>query len=392
MTEAKCNIAAYHICQAKWINNLQSGQRALEGLPWADIAAPLAQAEDGLARLDERLRASPIGEGWRARADFADAAASLWLAGALVDLEDLVLHDAGMDIRAPTHELTRAHAIVRARRRIGLGAADWALSPAGLEALRGRAGAAGLAMGGTGSERVAAPEREQADESVPTLEAEAADAWSSELAAIDALLTGSARRVSQATAQRPAPPDAEEGDEDEKFAQWRKALDQTEGLPPVLAAALALQAWQELAPSKTRPWLGRLLAAALLRARGKTAAHLACLNVGHLNLARVRGGAARSSSGLIHELGAITATAQQGLKDHDRWLQARQQLDRRLQGRRSNSSLPELANYILATPIASASMIARHLGITPRAVPDLVAELGLREATGRGRYRAWGIL
>ena len=32
------------------------------------------------------------------------------------------------------------------------------------------------------------------------------------------------------------------------------------------------------------------------------------------------------------------------------------------------------------------------LKITPRAAQDLVAELGLREATGRGRYRAWGIL
>ena len=118
----------------------------------------------------------------------------------------------------------------------------------------------------------------------------------------------------------------------------------------------------------------------------------ACLNVGHLDLARVRGGGVRSPTGLIHELGAITATSQQGLKDHDCWLQTRQQLDRRLQGRRSNSSLPDLASYILATPIAAASMIAKHLDITPRAVPDLVAELGLREATGRGRYRAWGIV
>ena len=43
-------------------------------------------------------------------------------------------------------------------------------------------------------------------------------------------------------------------------------------------------------------------------------------------------------------------------------------------------------------PIASAGMIAAELKITPRAAQDLVGELGLREATGRGRYRAWGIL
>ncbi len=66
--------------------------------------------------------------------------AALWLEGELVHLEDLVLHDAGMDIRAPTHELTRAHAVLRARRRIADAVPGWALSPAGLEALRGRAG------------------------------------------------------------------------------------------------------------------------------------------------------------------------------------------------------------------------------------------------------------
>ncbi|MCA9660976.1 MAG: hypothetical protein KC486_21725 [Myxococcales bacterium] len=46
----------------------------------------------------------------------------------------------------------------------------------------------------------------------------------------------------------------------------------------------------------------------------------------------------------------------------------------------------------MTRPIASAGMIAAELKITPRAAQDLVGELGLREATGRGRYRAWGIL
>ena len=75
---------------------------------------------------------------WIARTHFTDAAASLWLDGELVHLEDLVLHDAGMDIRAPTHELTRAHAVLRTRRRIADAKPDWALSPAGLAGLRGR--------------------------------------------------------------------------------------------------------------------------------------------------------------------------------------------------------------------------------------------------------------
>jgi hypothetical protein len=78
--------------------------------------------------------------GFIARTHFTDARASLWLEGALVHLDDLVLHDAGMDIRAPTHELTRAHAVLRTRRRIADGKPDWALSATGLAGLRGRGG------------------------------------------------------------------------------------------------------------------------------------------------------------------------------------------------------------------------------------------------------------
>ena len=61
----------------------------------------LAAAEDSLARLDERLGSSLIREGWIGRTHFKDACASLWLQGELVHLEDLVLHDAEMDLRAP---------------------------------------------------------------------------------------------------------------------------------------------------------------------------------------------------------------------------------------------------------------------------------------------------
>jgi hypothetical protein len=38
------------------------------------------------------------------------------------------------------------------------------------------------------------------------------------------------------------------------------------------------------------------------------------------------------------------------MKDHDRWLLARKQLERKLTGRRSNSKLPALVDLILARP------------------------------------------
>ena len=105
-------------------------------VPGAALGA-LAAAEDALARLDERIRSSPIAEGFVSRTHFQDACASLWLAGELVSLEDLVLHDARMDIHAPTHALTRAQTVLRARRRIAGAAPEWALSQEGLAALRG---------------------------------------------------------------------------------------------------------------------------------------------------------------------------------------------------------------------------------------------------------------
>lgn len=54
----------------------------------------------------------------------------MWVGGELVHVEDLVLHDERMDVRAPTHELTIAHRILRARRRIAEAKAGWAVSDA----------------------------------------------------------------------------------------------------------------------------------------------------------------------------------------------------------------------------------------------------------------------
>jgi hypothetical protein len=49
---------------------------------------------------------------------FADACASLFVDGELAHLEDLVLHDARMDSRAPTAELVRASRVLAARRKM----------------------------------------------------------------------------------------------------------------------------------------------------------------------------------------------------------------------------------------------------------------------------------
>jgi hypothetical protein len=364
-------------------------------LPWAEIAWPLARAEDALARLDERLAKSPIREGWIARTHFLDAAAALWLEGQLVHLEDLVLHDAGMDIRSPTHELTRAHAVLRSRRRIAAAAPDWALSPSGLDALRGRAKAAATGLEEAGD----AESVETDDEAFAPLAARDEEELSELFASVDAAiahadntLAGERRAIAPPAVERDPLVYDLDWDEDTRLAEWRALVDETRELPPVLAATLAHEAWRAIEPLQRAPGLGRLLAAALLRERGKTRAHLMCLADGAKTVPRERRRSRDPTTRLIAGLETMAAAAELGMKEHDRWLLARTLLSRKLERRRSTSKLPELIELVISRPLVSAGMIAQALGVTPRAAQNLVAELGVREATGRGRYRAWGVL
>ncbi|MGO8847228.1 MAG: hypothetical protein ACLQFI_18220, partial [Methylocella sp.] len=111
---------------------------ALAGKSLAVLMGPLSAADDALARLDERLRASPVRAGVTARADAAEACAALWAEGELVALDDLVLHDAGMDVRTPSHALVRAQQYLRLRRQAATGDPEILLTPAGILRLLGR--------------------------------------------------------------------------------------------------------------------------------------------------------------------------------------------------------------------------------------------------------------
>ena len=181
-------------------------------------------------------------------------------------------------------------------------------------------------------------------------------------------------------------------DEGARLQQWLGVVEDTRALPPLLAAALAYDAWISIEPLQHRPWLGALVVSGLLRARGKARHHLPCLNLALRQLPHDRRRSRDHATRLVAFLEAVTLGAGQGIKDHDRWLLARRLLDRKLSGRRKHSKLPALIDLVLARPLVPAGMIAEELGITTRAAQDLVAELGIREMTGRGRYRAWGVL
>lgn len=181
-------------------------------------------------------------------------------------------------------------------------------------------------------------------------------------------------------------------DEDERLDAWRAVLSETEGLPPVLRAALALDAWNRLQVLEHAPWLGRLLVGGLLREEGLALAHLPAINLGLKQVQRERRTSRDRTVRLLAFLDGLTAAAEAGLKENDRLLLARQQMQHRLTGRRQSSKLPQLVELVLAKPLVTAGMISETLSVTPQGALKIAGELNLRELTGRGRFRAWGIV
>lgn len=390
----------------------------------SDLFQPVVAAEDALARLDDRVgRKLDLGElgnrhprdgllreneGWIARSHFIEACNALWLAGELVHVEDLVLHDARMDIRTPTHELTRAHAILRIRRQIAASPAAWALSPNGIASLRGRwVSEISLVPIEVASQTV------QSQEHADNIKSAAENAFEDELARFDAVLN----RTTQALA-RPghAQTRGEEAletksfssdvmtpegdplvydpdwDEDARLKRWFEVCDKTRHLAPLLAAALIWDAWEDIEPLQHQHWLGPMLVSAMLRERGKTRTHLTAFNAGLRNIPRDRRRARDRTTRLLAFLEAIKASSIANIKEIERLSLARVQMERKLKDRRSTSNLPGMIDLILSRPMVSTALIAKELKISQRGALNLVAELGLREMTGRGRYRAWGII
>ena len=373
----------------------------LSNLPLQSLLRPISDAASVLSRLDERIARSPVGVGWIERMNFTDACASLWIDGELVHLEDLVLHDAGADIRAPTHELTIARDVLRSRRRIAAQPSGWALNPDGLRRLRGE-GSRGDETG-----EAATPEFDQpavtgtdAIGRGEGVEPDTSDPLAAELAAIDAVLARSDVAIAEAkTPRRGAAREKEslvydlDWDEDERLEEWRAVIRETDGLPSVLQAIIALDAWNDLQVLQHAPWLGRLLAAETLRQAGlTTAAHLAAVNLGLKSIPVERRRHRARDTRLLAIVHGIIAAAELGLKEHDRLTLAKQMMERRLVGRRASSNLPGLIELVISRPLVSAGMVAETLRVTPRAALRIVEALGLREMTGRGRFRAWGVL
>ena len=175
---------------------------------------------------------------------------------------------------------------------------------------------------------------------------------------------------------------------------WLDVVKRVSHWPAVAAAAVAWDAWLDLNLYTRQPWLGLIMAAAILRARGLTS-HLLPLAAG-FKQSKFR---PQGREGILEKLQGFCQVLEEAVeianKDLERLILAQKLMNRVADKCRSNSSLPELVNLFLSRPLVTVPLGAKLLKVTPKAVDLMLLQLGgalPRELTGRRRYRAWGIV
>jgi len=345
--------------------------------PIGQLLAALSAADDSVSRLDELTRL-PLGEGLIARLEFQEACAWSWNRGELVHLEDLVLHDAGLDIRTPDQELARTHSVLCRWRRTGRLKAEELLSAKAVTQLInprgvGRSKALGdlMTAAGVGASTMRGG---------PRLLASFGEGLIETTTEIDALV---ARAEAVST-----------DDDDEALEAWfALEADVPRAWPALLRCAVLLEAWVTIDPLPRHSHMGVVLVNALLERAGRLRHHRILVEMGRRRLERdLRRPVGQSGlRRTVWQLQAIAAAEALGLAEYDRLSLARQVVSRHLVGRRSSSHLGEAIELCSERPIVTAGMIAERCKVSQQAARGLVAQLGsgIVEVSGRERFRAW---
>lgn len=308
------------------------------------ILQPFLAADDCLSRLDERARGSALNGPWNSRLLYRNACAAMHAQGCLVYLEDLVLLDGLAFYGRMYPELSAALGILKLWQK----------------ALQGNAAAL-----------LAAP--------MPG-EAPRALAWD-----------GSGERA--ASNDRPDFFYDPAWDGAERLSRWRATWRATAPLPPLLAAAVAWDAWNMMSPEQQGPWRAPLLAALVLRARGKTKHHLLPLDSGQKLVHRRWSAADSQSERLQTFLEIATAASKLASTEMSCLESAMERMSLGLRSMRKHSHLAELIELMIAKPLVSIPMAGKALRISKQALRTLIPKLGStpREISGRKRYRYWTV-
>ena len=326
----------------------------------------LARAEDRVSRLDERLRACPFAAGFVARLDFAEAAAWGWRSGEIAPLEDLLLHDEEMDMRAPDQALRSAYGLIRARRKAAI-AGPGLFSPQGAQWLAGRR------------------DRPPAEPAAGSTKAEPASVEDWDCPDLLSRVIAPLERLGR----------GETGAADADLADWLALLTPMPATPALLQAAVALEGWRIVDPLPRATYVGGVMVGAWLRAAGRVQGHLLGVESGwRAQSRRVHDArAAPMAARLTYWLGLMAAAADHGLEELHRLELARQVLAVHIGARRAHARFGDLARLLLDRPLVTAPMIAARLKITPQSARRLIGGLGASvvEVSGRSRFRAWRV-
>jgi hypothetical protein len=296
----------------------------------------IASVDDALARLDERIRTVRFRDGLVQRLLYGEACASTLADGVLIHLEDLVLLDGHAYSGPMFPELSSCLETLKMLRMAST--AD----PAGL---------------------LLSPRPGEDCEALPMLAASAA--------------TYSDPYWSEA----------------ERLEKWRAVVRRTSSFPPLLAAAIAWDAWLTLLPDQYGAWRAPMLAAVLLRARSKTRSFLLPIVTGRRFGTYLRHDNHDFQTRIAGFIEWAEVAVDRAAKELKRLTLADEMLRLKLKGRRSNSRLPALVDLLLSRPLVSVPMAAKALRCSPQAVEAMFEQLGSipRELSGRKRYRVWSI-